>query len=182
MARKATFGLVQSEPQAEAIVSALRGSGFSGADISVLFPDESGSRDFAHEQHTRAPEGAATGAGAGGVLGGTLGLLAGIGTLAIPGRGPFIAAGPVMAALSGAAAGATLGGIAGGLIGLGIPELEARRYAGELEQGGLLVSVHVQSSEEARRARSVLEQAGATDIVSAGDSDVPAARRAHAAD
>lgn len=179
MAKKATFGLVQSEAQAERAIDALRNAGFSGADISVLFPDKRGTRDFALEKNTKAPEGAVTGAGAGGVLGGTLGLLAGIGTLAIPGLGPFIAAGPVMAALSGAAAGATVGGIAGALVGLGIPELEAKRYAGKIKDGGVLVSVHVEDAEEARRAKGVLEQVGATDVVSAGESDVPAAQRAH---
>lgn len=181
MAKKATFGLVQSESQAELSVNALKNAGFSGADISVLFPDKSGTRDFAHEKNTKAPEGAVTGASAGGVLGGTLGLLAGIGSLAIPGLGPFIAAGPIMAALSGAAAGATVGGIAGALIGLGIPELEAKRYAGKIKDGGVLISVHVENSEEARRAKSVLEQAGATDVVSGGEADVPSDRRAQSA-
>src|SRR5689334_3823428 len=119
MAKKqAVIGLVQTEAQAEAIVNSLRSEGFSTEDVSVLFPDKAGTRDFAHEKNTKAPEGAITGVGAGGVIGGTLGLLAGIGALAIPGLGPFIAAGPIMAALSGAAAGATVGGIAGALVGM----------------------------------------------------------------
>jgi hypothetical protein len=181
MAKKATFGIVRSESQAESTIDALRSAGFSGSDISVLFPDKSGTRDFAHEKNSKAPEGAVTGASAGGVVGGTLGLLAGIGTLAIPGLGPFIAAGPIMAALSGAAAGATVGGVAGALIGLGIPELEAKRYAGKIQDGGVLVSVHVENGEEARRAKSVLEQSGATDVSSAGESSVPSERRAHSA-
>ena len=181
MAKKATFGMVRSEAQAETAVDALQSAGFSGSDISVLFPDKGGTRDFAYEKNTKAPEGAVTGAGAGGVVGGTLGLLAGIGTLAIPGLGPFIAAGPIMAALSGAAAGATVGGVAGALIGLGIPELEAKRYAGKIQDGGVLISVHVENAEETRRAKSVLEQSGATDVVSAGESDVPSDRRMRAA-
>ena len=128
MSKKSVFGIATSRNQAEQIVDQLKNANFSNNDISVLFPDKGTSRDFAHEKNTKAPEGAATGAGAGGMLGGALGWIAGIGALAIPGVGPFIAAGPIMAALSGAAIGAAAGGIAGGLIGLGIPELEAKRY------------------------------------------------------
>lgn len=127
---KAVLGLVSNHAQAEAIVDDLRNSGFANNDISALFPDKTGSRDFAHEHNTKAPEGAVAGASAGGAIGGTLGLLAGIGALAIPGLGPFIAAGPILAALSGVAAGAAVGGITGALIGMGIPELEARQFEG----------------------------------------------------
>lgn len=173
MDNKAVIGLVKSESQAESIVSELRSAGFSTSDVSVLFPDKSSTRDFAHEKNTKAPEGAVTGVGAGGVLGGTLGLLAGIGTLAIPGLGPFIAAGPIMAALSGAAAGATVGGIAGALIGLGIPELEAKRYAGKIQGGNILMSVHVDSSDQTSRAKKILEAAGATDVSTSSEARVP---------
>src|SRR5689334_24839863 len=124
---KAVFGIAKSEEQAARIAHNWKAAGFSDNDISVLFPDKTGTRDFAHEQHTKAPEGAATGAGTGGVLGGAFGWLVGIGALAIPGLGPFIAAGPLMAALSGAAAGAALGGLTGALIGIGIPEYEAKQ-------------------------------------------------------
>src|SRR5215204_728718 len=133
--KKAVLGLVTSHAQAESVVSDL---------TSALFPDKSGTRDFAHEQNTKAPEGAIAGAGAGGALGGTLGLLAGIGALAIPGLGPFIAAGPILAALSGAAAGATVGGVTGALVGMGIPEIEAKRYEGKIRGGNLLISVHTE--------------------------------------
>lgn len=171
--KKAVVGLVKSQPQAESIVNDLRSAGFSTGDVSALFPDKSTTRDFAHEKNTKAPEGAIAGVGAGGVVGGTLGLLAGIGTLAIPGLGPFIAAGPIMAALSGAAAGATVGGIAGALIGLGIPELEAKRYAGKVQGGDILLSVHVERSEEASRAKKILEAGGATDVASSAEARVP---------
>src|SRR5580765_6596977 len=134
---KAVFCIARTEVQAEAIVNQLKGVGFSNNDISVLFPDKRGTRDFAHEQHTKAPEGAATGAGTGGLLGGALGWLAGIGALAIPGVGPFIAAGPIMAALSGAALGAAVGGIGGALVGMGLPEYEAKRYEGKIQAGNI---------------------------------------------
>src|SRR3989454_9710558 len=156
---KAVLGLVDSEGQAERIVDGLKAAGFSNNDISVLCPDKAGTRDFAHEQHTKAPEGAATGAGTGGVLGGALGWMVGIGALAIPGLGPFIAAGPIMAALSGAAAGAALGGVTGALIGMGIPEYEAKQYEGKLREGNLLISVHAEDSDERARAKEIFEQA-----------------------
>src|SRR6185437_5390857 len=140
--KKAVFGIAKTENQAVNIANQLVSAGFSENDISVLFPDKAGTRDFAHEKHTKAPEGAATGAGTGVVLGGALGWLAGIGALAIPGVGPFIAAGPIMAALSGAAVGGAVGGITGALIGMGIPELEAKRYEGKIKQGNILLSVH----------------------------------------
>lgn len=177
MAKKVVIGLVESQSRAESAVNGLRNAGFSSADISVLFPDQAGTRDFAHEKNTKAPEGAVAGVGAGGVIGGALGLLAGIGTLAIPGVGPFIAAGPIMAALSGAAAGATVGGIAGALVGLGIPELEAKRYAGKVKEGNILVSVHTDDSDEVGRAKKVLEAAGAQDVSTTGEARVPAKDR-----
>jgi len=173
---KAVFCIAKTQTQAEAIVDQLKMSGFSYDDISVLFPDKQGSKDFAHEHHTKAPEGAATGAGAGGVVGGTLGLLAGIGALAIPGVGPFIAAGPIMAALSGAAVGATVGGIAGALIGLGIPEYEAKRYEGKITKGNLLISVHTEDSNEAARAKEIFEQNNAEDISSTKEAGVKASK------
>jgi hypothetical protein len=167
---KAIFCIATSEDQAEKIVTQLKEAGFSYNDISVLFPDKAGTRHFAHEQHTKAPEGAATGAGTGGIVGGALGWLAGIGVLAIPGLGPFIAAGPIMAALSGAAVLAAVGGITGALIGMGIPEYEAKRYEGRIKEGNILISVHTDDRQEARRAREIFEQAGAEDIASAGEA------------
>src|SRR5512147_544941 len=128
MSKKSVFCIATSREQADQIVDRLKTANFSHNDISVLFPDKDTTRDFAHEKNTKAPEGAVAGAGTGGVLGGALGWIVGIGALAIPGVGPFIAAGPIMAALGGAAIGATMGGIAGGLIGMGIPELEAKQY------------------------------------------------------
>lgn len=175
---KAIIGLVASEAQAERIVDQLQSAGFSSNDVSVLFPDKKGTRDFAHEKNTKAPEGAVAGVGAGGALGGTLGLLAGIGALAIPGLGPFIAAGPIMAALSGAAAGAAVGGLAGALIGMGIPELEAKQYEAKLKDGNILLSVHVDDSDERGRAKKILEQGGATDVVATGEQSVPKKQQA----
>jgi hypothetical protein len=172
--KKAVLGLATTTLQAEAMVGALRAARFTGNDISVLFPDKEGTRDFAHEQNTKAPEGAIAGAGTGGALGGTIGLLAGIGLIAIPGLGPFIAAGPILAALSGIAAGAAVGGIAGALIGMGIPEIEARQYEGKVRGGNILLSVHVESSEERERAKYVLETYAATNVVTVGEEPVPA--------
>jgi hypothetical protein len=169
----AVFGMVKDRSQAEHIVMELRNAGFSHDDISVLMADKTGSRDFAHEHNTKAPEGAAAGAGTGGVLGGTLGLLAGIGALAIPGLGPFIAAGPIMAALSGAAVGATVGGVTGALIGMGMPEYEAKRYEGKLKSGNILVSAHTEDSNERKRAKDIFEAAGAEDISTASEESVP---------
>lgn len=170
----AVFCIAPSQMIASDIVSRLKNSGFADNDISVLFPDRSSSRDFAHEKNTKAPEGAAAGAGAGGVVGGTLGLLAGIGLLAIPGVGPFIAAGPIMAALSGIAVGATVGGITGALIGMGIPELEAKRYEGKIKDGNILISVHAESSEEVSTAKRIFEEERATDISSGSEASAPA--------
>jgi heat induced stress protein YflT len=172
---KAVFCIAKSDAQAESIVQSLKDGGFPSKDISVLFPDKQGTRDFAHEQNTKAPEGAATGAGAGGVLGGALGWLAGIGALAIPGVGPFIAAGPIMAALGGAAVGATVGGLTGTLVGLGIPEYEAKQYEGKIRNGNILISVHTDDAAERSRAKDLFTQAGASDISSAGESRAPSA-------
>lgn len=160
----AVFCIAPSEMIANKIVGRLKSSGFSDNDISVLFPDKSSTRDFAHEKNTKAPEGATAGAGAGGVVGGTLGLLAGIGLLAIPGVGPFIAAGPIMASLSGMAVGAAVGGITGALIGMGIPELEAKRYEGKIKGGNILISVHADDSDEVDKAKEIFESENATDI------------------
>jgi len=169
---KAVFCIATSEFQAESIVNELKVAGFSDNDISVLFPDKTGTKDFAHEHHTKAPEGAAAGAGTGGILGGALGWLAGIGALSIPGVGPFIAAGPIMAALGGAAVGAAVGGIAGALVGMGIPEFEAKRYEGKIRAGNILISVHTENGQEAKRAREIFEQAGAQDISSTAEAAV----------
>ncbi len=164
MSNKSVYAIAISEGQANQIVDSLTKCGFSSNDISVLFPDKDTTHEFSHEKNTKAPEGAVTGAATGGVLGGTLGLLAGIGALAIPGVGPLIAAGPLLAALSGAAAGATVGGIAGGLIGLGIPEIEAKRYENRIAEGNILISVLATSGDEVSRAKDVLEKAGAEDV------------------
>ncbi len=176
MSHKSVYAIATSESQASRIVDSLTASGFSSNDISVLFPDKGTTHEFSHEKNTKAPEGAVTGAATGGVLGGTLGLLAGIGALAIPGVGPLIAAGPLLAALSGAAAGATVGGIAGGLIGLGIPELEAKRYENRITEGNILISVHTESGEEVTRAKDILENAKAEDISVNSIGEVAATR------
>lgn len=173
MSKKSVFCIATTRRQAEDIVSALKVCGFSNNDISVLFPDRETTRDFGHEKNTKAPEGAVAGAGTGGVVGGILGWVAGIGALAIPGVGPFIAAGPIMAALSGAAVGATVGGITGGLVGLGIPELEARRFEGKVKSGNILVSVHTEDSDEVKRAKEIFSNANAEDICVTGEAAVP---------
>jgi len=171
--KKAVMCIVQHRDQADAIVGQLQTEGFANDDISVLFPDKAGTKDFAHEHNTKAPEGAVAGASAGGVLGGTVGLLAGIGALAIPGLGPFIAAGPLLAALSGAAAGATVGGVAGALVGMGIPEIEAKRYEGKIKGGNLLISVHTENGEAAARVERIFKAAKAEDICSTSEASVP---------
>jgi hypothetical protein len=175
---KSVFCIARTEAQATTIVEQLKAANFSNNDISVLLPDKAGTRDFAHEQHTKAPEGAAAGAGTGGVLGGALGWLVGIGALAIPGLGPFIAAGPIMAALSGAAAGAALGGLTGALIGLGIPEYEAKRYEGKIKAGNILISVHAEDSKARDMAKAIFEHAGAEDISYTGEARVEKEARA----
>jgi hypothetical protein len=166
----AVFGIYSSHSQVESAVDALRAAGFRNTDISVLFPENVGSKDFAHEKGTKAPEGATTGAGTGALIGGGLGWLAGIGALAIPGLGPFIAAGPIMAALAGAGVGGAVGGITGALIGMGIPEYEAKRYEGRVKQGGILLSVHSDNSDWTKRAKEILERTGAQDISSTGEA------------
>jgi hypothetical protein len=170
MSKKSVFCIATSRGQADQIVNQLKTANFSNNDISVLFPDKGTTRDFAHEKNTNAPVGAVAGAGRGGVIGGALGWVAGIGALAIPGVGPFIAAGPIIAALSGAAVGATVGGIAGGLIGLGIPEIEAKRYEGKIKAGNLLISVHTENSEEISRAKDIFTKSGAQDICTTGEA------------
>jgi hypothetical protein len=173
MADKAVFCTVDSESQATSIVEALRQAGFDNNDISALFPDKHGTRDFAHDQQTKAPEGATAGAGAGALLGGVLGWLAGIGSLAIPGVGPLIAAGPIMGLLGGAAVGGTTGGIAGALIGYGMPEIEAKRYEGKVNGGNILLSVHTDDRDEVKRAKEIFKQSGADDIAYTGEAGVP---------
>ncbi len=173
MSKKSVFCIATSRFQAEEIVEQLKVANFSNNDISALFADKGTSHDFAHEKNTKAPEGAVTGAGTGGVVGGALGWIAGIGALAIPGVGPFIAAGPIIAALSGAAIGATVGGIAGGLIGLGIPEIEAKRYEGKIKDGNILISVHTENSEEISRAKDIFTESGAQDICTTGEASTP---------
>lgn len=166
----AAFGLYSDRAQVEQCIDALLAARFRNEDVSVLFPDNEGTKDFALEKSTKAPEGAATGVGAGGAIGGTLGLLVGIGALAIPGLGPFIAAGPILAALAGMGVGGAVGGFVGALVGMGIPEYEAKRYDGRVRQGGILISVHCDSSEWVARAKEILKQTGAEDIASAGES------------
>jgi hypothetical protein len=166
----AVFGIYSNEAAAETAVDQVIASGFSNDDVSVLMSDIKGSKDFAAEKNTKAPEGATTGVGVGGVVGGTLGLLAGIGALAIPGVGPLIAAGPIMGALAGLGVGGAVGGLVGALVGMGIPEYEAKRYEGRVKDGGILVSVHCDSSEEVSRAKQILKATGADDIASAGES------------
>jgi hypothetical protein len=183
MAKRSVFCLVRDEAQATDIVDNLRSAGFSSNDVSVLLPDKSSTREFAHEKNTKAPEGGLTGAGTGGGLGGVLGWLVGIGALAIPGLGPFIAAGPIMAALAGLGVGAAAGGIIGALIGMGIPEYEAKRYESRLREGRILIAVHSDNSEETSRAKEIFERGGAEDISSAteesvGDKDREQYRRA----
>jgi hypothetical protein len=166
----AVFGIYSSYSAVESAVDALKAAGFRNTDISVLMPENVGTKDFAHEKNTKAPEGAATGAGTGLVLGGGLGWLVGIGALAIPGLGPLIAAGPIMAALAGVGVGTAVGGFAGGLIGMGIPEYEAKRYEGRIKEGGILLSVHSDSSDWTKKAKEILKSTGAQDISSTGEA------------
>jgi hypothetical protein len=183
---KSVFGIYSSRSGVENAVTALRDVGFQQADVSVLLPENLGNREIATQKNTKAPEGATTGAGSGAVIGGTLGWLVGIGALAIPGLGPFIAAGPIMAALAGAGVGGVVGGVTGALVGMGIPEFEAKRYEGRLQKGGILISVHCDTSEEVKRAKDVLQRTGAEDISTAGEAsadvkdvrDVPSTRKA----
>jgi tetrahydromethanopterin S-methyltransferase subunit C len=166
----AVFGIYATPGAAEAAVDHLLANGFTNAAISVLLPDDDSTRAFAHEKHTKAPEGTATGATAGGVIGGSLGLLAGIGALAIPGVGPLIAAGPIMASLAGLGIGGAVGGLVGALVGMGIPEYEAKRYEGAVKGGGTLLSVHCDTSEQIDAAKASLKATGATDVSSTGEA------------
>jgi hypothetical protein len=181
----AVYGIYSNRTAAENAVDRLLADGFRNEDISVLLQDNVGTKDFAHEKQTKAPEGTTTGVIAGGAIGGTLGLLAGIGALAIPGIGPFIAAGPIMGALAGIGSGGVVGGIVGALVGMGIPEYEAKRYEGRVKAGGILLSVHCDNSEWVSKAKAVLKQTEAEDVSSTGEasadygkSDVPRPRTA----
>jgi len=168
----AAFAIFRDRSAAEAAVDRLTAAGFSNQDVSVLMSDKHGTKDFATEKNTKAPEGTATGVGVGGTVGGTLGLLAGIGALAIPGVGPLIAAGPIMATLAGVGVGGAVGGVVGALVGMGIPEYEAKRYEGRVNDGGILLSVHCDSSDEISRAKDVLRSAGGDDVASSGEKSV----------
>jgi hypothetical protein len=170
---KAVFCIAKSDMVAREIVEKLKVMGFTGDDISVLFADRKGTKDFAYEQNTKAPEGAATGGFLGASAGGVLGWLAGVGTIAIPGIGPFLAAGPIMVALAGVAIGGATGGLIGALVGMGIPEFEAKRYEGKLREGNILISVHTEDTKERARAKDVFEVAGAHDIASTSETTVP---------
>jgi hypothetical protein len=179
----AVFGIYRDRTHAEEAADALRWAGFRNSDVSALLPDNVGTKDLAHQKNTKAPEGAATGGASGGVVGGALGWLAGIGVLAVPGMGPFIAAGPILGALAGAGAGGTIGGLVGALVGMGIPEYEAKRYDGRVRDGGILLSVHCDDAEWVKRAKEILENSGAENISSSGEaradsveSDEPAPR------
>jgi hypothetical protein len=166
----AVFGIYPDQTTVSEAVDALKRAGFRNTDISVLFPENMGSKDFGHEKHTKAPEGAVAGASSGAIIGGALGWLAGIGALAIPGIGPIIAAGPILGMLSGIGVGGTVGGFTGALIGVGIPEYEAKRYEGRIRNGGILLSVHSDNSDWAKRAKEVLEHTGAGDIATSGEA------------
>src|SRR6202043_100552 len=166
----AAFGIYRTQGDVEYAVDLLRAEGFRNTDISVLFPENQGTKDFAVQKNTKAPEGTATGATTGAVVGGTLGWLAGIGALAIPGGGPLIAAGPIVAALTGVGVGGAIGGIAGALVGMGIPAYEAKRYEGRVKEGGILLSVHSDNSEWTKRAKEILARTGAQDISSTGEA------------
>jgi len=172
----AVFGIYRNYADVEEGVEALKAVGFRNTDISVLMPENVGTKDFAHEKNTKAPEGAATGAGAGAFVGGSLGWLVGIGALAIPGLGPFIAAGPIMAALAGVGVGTAVGGLTGALIGMGIPEYEAKRYEGRIRNGGILLSVHSDGGEWTKKAKKILESTGAQDISSTGEASADFAK------
>ncbi len=168
--KTAVFAIFNGREGVENAISDLKTASFRNTDISVLFPDSTGTKDFAHEKATKAPEGASTGTAAGAVLGGAFGWLVGVGSLAIPGVGPLIAAGPIMAALAGAGVGGALGGLTGALVGMGIPEYEAKRYEGLVKDGGILVSVHCDDSDWVKRAKDILTRAGGEGIASAKES------------
>jgi len=167
------YSLATSDAQAVRIANRLRNSGFSPGDISILTPDRAGLRDLGHQDSTKAPEGATAGAGAGAILGGALGWLAGVGALAIPGVGPLIAAGPILATLSGMALGSAAGGLTGALVGMGIPEYEAQQYEGKLREGNILMCVHVDDTEEAGRVRQIFSEEKAESISTGSEAAVP---------
>ena len=169
----AVFGIYRSAESAERAVDTLIAAGFASSAISVLLPDSRSTKEFAHEKDTKAPEGATAGVTTGGVIGGTLGVLAGVGALAIPGIGPFIAAGPIMAGLAGLGVGGAVGGLVGALIGMGIHEYEAKRYEGRVKGGGTLLSVHCDTSDQITRAKDMLKGTGAEDIASTGEASSP---------
>jgi hypothetical protein len=164
------YGIAKNDSQLKEVLGRLRNMNFRAADISVLRPETIGTKDMGIENATKSPEGAATGGAAGALAGGVLGWLVGIGALAIPGVGSFIAAGPIMAALAGMGAGAALGGASGALVGLGIPEYEAQRYEGRVKEGGILLSVHCDNSDWTSKAKSILEESGLEDISSSGEA------------
>jgi hypothetical protein len=166
----AAFGIYQTYADAEYAVDALRAEGFRNTDVSVLFPENKGTKDFAVEKNTKAPEGTAAGASTGVVVGGVLGWLAGIGALAIPGIGPLIAAGPIVAALAGVGVGGAVGGITGALVGMGIPEYEAKRYEGRVKDGGILLSVHCDDRDWTQKAKQILQRTGAQDVASTAEA------------
>jgi hypothetical protein len=168
----AVFGIFSTPANAEIAVDKLVASGYMEEDVSVLMADTDATREFAHEKNTKAPEGTAVGATTGGVIGGALGLLAGVGSFAIPGIGPLIAAGPIVAGLAGLGAGGVVGGVVGALVGMGIPEYEAKRYEGHVKNGGVLLSVHCDTAGEITRAKEILKSLGAQDIASTGEASV----------
>jgi heat induced stress protein YflT/ActD protein len=172
----AVFGIYSTGEQVEEAIRALRDNNFRTEDISILFSENEGSKDFAHVKSTKAPEGASAGAAGGAVIGGVLGWLAGIGAIAIPGVGPFIAAGPIMAALAGAGVGGTVGGVTGSLVGMGMPEYEAKRYEGRVRKGGYLLSVHCDNSDWVQKAKDILLRTGAEDVSSSGEAAADFAR------
>lgn len=176
MSNKSVFGIASSEAQASEIITQLKAAGFSNNDISALLPDKTGTKDFAHVHHTKAPEGATAGGILGGALGGGVGWLAGAGLLALPGLGAFIAAGPLMAALSGVAVGGALGGFVGALTGMGIPEYEARRYEGKIKEGNILISVHCENEETLARGKNILDKGGAVNIAASAEKSVKDAK------
>jgi hypothetical protein len=174
--KTSVFGIYGSREAVERAVDTFLQSGFGTSDVSVLLPENLGSKPIATHKDTKAPEGATAGAGSGAVIGGTLGLLAGIGALAIPGVGPFIAAGPIMAALAGIGVGGAVGGFAGALIGMGIPEYEAKRYEGRIQKGGILLSVHCNTSDQVKRGKEIMKNTGAEDISSTAESSSDVAK------
>lgn len=176
MAKKAVFGIVTSHEQAERVVDALNRAGVMNQDISVLFPDREGTRDFAHEKNTKAPEGAVIGGGTVGAIGGAIGLLAGLGSIAVPGLGLFLAAGPLLGALGGAAIGAGVGGIAGALVGMGIPELEAKQYEGKLKAGNILISVHTEDGKRVDQVKDLFRANAVESVSASSEANVPKER------